>query len=128
MANNRKINIKKINTADFSKVNRDDMTRIARSLNPFFDEVDNKLQTIINHEYQEISIEVDALGIPKTSPKFTHSLTTSIRGMMVVNVDNSDLLSAPYICYKLEGSIVTITKVLGLKPNIKYKITIVCLG
>ena len=125
------INIKKINIADFSSENTEDMQKLARSLNPFFDSISQILKkglTVSEHlpfEYLTFDVEVDASGVPKSSIKLPTSLNATIQGMIVIKVDSTGTpTAAPFIIFSINKKIITITKVVGLPANVIFKLTV----
>lgn len=129
-----KLSTKKINVGDFSPENRADLSKIARSLNPFFDDVERILRKGLSVEdnlpfqYLEFIVEVDASGIPLNTLNLSTNLTTSIRGVITVDVES--MVDGVYpnsfpllITSKTLGK-VEIKKIIGLPANTKFKFTI----
>jgi glyceraldehyde-3-phosphate dehydrogenase/erythrose-4-phosphate dehydrogenase len=130
------INIKKINIQDFSSDNQKDISKLARSLNPFFDDVQKKLTKGLTvdenlpFEYVQFDVIVDAAGNPVSSTKVNYSLTANLKGALVINADaaNSFPTSTPYVSYSINANILTINKVFGIPNNVKFKITMLLLS
>ncbi len=127
-----KISTKKINTSDYSKANQPDISNLARSLNPFMDDIERILRkglTVDDNlpfQYLTFSCEVDASNNPKVATKLTSSLTTTIKGVLVVSVSNTSAYptASPFIVFDAVGSNIEIKKVFGLPPNTKFEITV----
>ena len=128
------LNVKKINVADFSKTNTADMQKLARSLNPFFDSVQQVLDkglTVSKNlpfEYVTFEVTVDSSGVPLSSVKFPISLTAIVQGMDVINVTGAIPTACPFVLHAVDKNIVTVTHVLGLPANTKCKITVMVLS
>lgn len=129
-----KLSTKKINVGDFSTENRADLSKIARSLNPFFDDVERILRKGLSVEdnlpfqYLEFTVEVDASGIPLNTLNLSTNLTTSIRGVITVDVesmvDGVYPTSFPLLVTSKTSGKVEIKKIIGLPANTKFKFTI----
>lgn len=127
-----KLSTKKININDYSKENIADIAKLARSLNPLMDDLERIMRKGISVEdnlpFQYISFdcEVDASGVPKTVIKLNTSLTTTIKGNLIVNITSltSTPTSTPFILTEISGSMIEIKKIFGLPSNTKFNITI----
>lgn len=128
------LNVKKINVADFSKTNTADMQKLARSLNPFFDSIQqalNKGLTVSENlpfEYVTFEVTVDGAGVPLSSVKFPISLTAAVKGMDVINTSGGIPTACPFVLHTIDKNIVTVTHVLGIPANTKFKITVMVLS
>jgi len=130
------INVKKINIQDFSSDNQKDISKLARSLNPFFDDVQKKLSKGLTvdenlpFEYVQFDVTVDAAGNPTSSTKVNYSLSATLKGAIVINADstNSFPTGTPYVSYSINSNILTINKVFGIPNNVKFKITMLLLS
>lgn len=128
------LNVKKINVADFSKTNTADMQKLARSLNPFFDSIQQVMDkglTVSEHlpfEYATFEVTVDALGTPLSSVKFPISLTSTVKGMQVVNCSGGIPTGCPFVLYTVDKNIVTVTTVVGIPATFKFKLTVMVLS
>lgn len=129
------LNVKKINVADFSKTNVADMQKIARSLNPFFDSIQqvlNKGLTVDEHlpfEYLYFDVTVDANGVPLANLKLPISLT-NVKGMLIIKAEASGSFptATPFVSFTIDKNIATISRVLGLPANINFKMTVMVLS
>jgi hypothetical protein len=127
----RALNVKKINSADFTASNNEDIKKLGRSLNPFFDSITqvlNKGLTVAQHlpfEYQEFEVEVDAFGVPKSPLKMSTELVAPVKGMIVVNAfaTGSAPTATPFVVSTTDKNIITVSRVTGLPANTKFKIT-----
>lgn len=127
-----KLSTKKINIADYDKNNQADIAKLARSLNPLMDDLERILRKGLTVEdnlpfqYVTFSCEVDASNIPKTAIKLNHSLTTTIKGGIIVNAYNSNTYpnAALGIVLSINGSNVEVKRVYGIPANTKFDITV----
>jgi len=127
-----KISIKKINISDYSKTNQLDISSLARSLNPFMDDIERILRKGLTVEenlpfqYIMFTCEVDVSGIPKTAINLTTSLTTTIKGCIMVHVNNPTVYpsSSPSVVTKINGNKLEVVRVYGLPANTKFDITV----
>ena len=85
-----KLSTKKIIISDYSKINQDDISKLARSLNPLMDDLERmfrkgmSVEDNLPFQYVTFSCEVDSTGTPKSVIKLNTSLTTTIKGSIVV--------------------------------------------
>jgi hypothetical protein len=127
-----KLSCKKININDYSTNNQADISKLARSLNPLMDDLERlfrKNLTVSDNlpfQYVTFSCSVDANGTPTAKTKITSSLTTTIKGCIVVNASNSTTspTSAVYVYLSFSGSEIEVKKVFGLPAETTFDITI----
>ena len=127
-----KLSTKKIIISDYSKVNQDDMSKLARSLNPLMDDLERmfrkgmSVEDNLPFQYVTFSCEVDSTGTPKSVIKLNTSLTTTIKGSIVVNATNSTTypIAMPYAVIDVVGNTVQIKKVLGIPQDTVFDITL----
>lgn len=128
------LNIKKIDVANFSTANTDDIQKLARSLNPFFDsirQVLNKGLTVSEHlpfEYVSFEAAVDAGGVPTSPLKLPIGLTATVQGMAVIQVSGGTPAATPLIIFSIDKNIATVNKIVGLPAGVKFKITVMVLS
>lgn len=127
-----KLSTKKINIADYSKDNQQDVAKLARSLNPLMDDLERLFRKGISvddnlpFQYVTFTTEVDASNTPKTSIKITTSLTTTIKGCIPVNATNSSTYpngALGAVC-TFSGSQVEVKKIFGIPADTKFEITL----
>lgn len=126
-----KIQTKKININDFSETSRPDMAKLARSLNPFYDDIERAFRKGLSvadnlpMDYQSITVEVNGTGVPKQRAVLTTSLT-NIQGCVIVKAVCSDAFptAAPFITFTQTGTTIEIQNVAGLPANKKFTLTI----
>lgn len=127
-----KLSTKKLNISDYSKENQQDIAKLARSLNPLMDDLERLFRKGLTtddnlpFQYVTVSTSVDSSGIPKSPIKITSSLTTTIRGCLVVNATSTlaDPSATVGIQTIISGTNIEIKKVFGLPANILFDITI----
>lgn len=127
-----KLSTKKINISDYSKANQEDIAKLARSLNPLMDDLERILRGGLSvhdnlpFQYLTFTTEVDADSVPKSAVKLTTSLTSNVKGVIIINATspNSTPTSAPWISYEVRNQSIEIQKVLGIPANTKFEITV----
>ena len=127
-----KLSCKKININDYSTNNQADIGKLARSLNPLMDDLERlfrknlTVQDNLPFQYVTFSCSVSADGTPTNKVKLTSSLTTTIKGCIVVNASNSTLspTSSVYVHLGFSGSDIEVKKVFGLPTGATFDITI----
>jgi hypothetical protein len=127
-----KLSTKKLNISDYSKNNQTDIANLARSLNPFMDDMERILRKGLSVEdnlpfqYITINVEVDSSSNVKTPLKITTSLTTTIKGCIVISASasNSYPTAAPFIAFTAINGILEIKKVIGIPANTKFELII----
>ncbi len=130
--------VRKLNIADFSKVNKDDIAKIAASINPTLDELQTLLKKGLTVEknlpfsYIDITVTVDSGNNVTNSTSFPVNLTTSVRGLQVISAKgvsaDAEVISCPFIVYEQINGIIKISKVTGLQPNKAYNLTVFIYG
>lgn len=132
-----KLQTKKINIVDFSQESREDITKLARSLNPFFDDIERAFRKGLSvadnlpFEYITFTAEVDALGIPKRSIILSTGLT-NIQGLCIIDAIAQDGISyptaTPFITRAANGSSITVKHIAGLPANKIFTIKIMVMS
>lgn len=125
-----KIQTKKININDFSTNNRGDMERLARSLNPFFDEVEKAIRNQPTFEFLSFEVTVDASGIPTSQVNIPTSLS-SVKGLACLSATNSNGIfptNTPFIAFNLSKNVIQVSVVKGLPANTKFSLTIMAVS
>ncbi len=112
---------------DYSMDNRDDVAKLARSLNPLMDDLERIFRGKFNEEnlpfqYFTLSSELDGSFQPKSTLKLTTSLD-NIKGIQPISLSITPT-SAPWVVYEQNGSNITIKKILGVPANTPFSITI----
>lgn len=131
-------NIKRIIKEDFAQEDRVLIEKLAFALNPFLEQIsmifnknidfDNLNQEIIN-----VTIELDANGVPKTTTQIRSTLKTKIRGIQVINAANLENdgtfpTAGPFITYSINGNLITIQHVTGIPANKRYNLSAILIG
>lgn len=132
-----KVQTKKINVNDFSIEARADISKLARSLNPFFDDVERALRkglTVDDNlpfQYLAFTAEVDGSGTPKQKINLGFNLT-NLKGCVIINAKANNNTSyptaAPFASYTTVGSVLSITNIAGLPANTPFAITILLMA
>lgn len=125
------ISTKKINVNDFSSVNKEDMSKLARSLNPFFDDVQKAFSNTLNYQYITFEVTVDASGIPTNQVTLPIGDITSFKGFMVVSATNNSgifPITAPFINFTINKSNAIITHICGLPANTKFTLNVLAVS
>lgn len=133
-----KLSVKKINTNDFTSANKEDLSKLARSLNPFFDDIERiirkglTVQDNLPFQYLDFTVEVDSSGIPINKTQLSTNLTTTIKGLCIGNIEPISSVVypnyMPYINYSVDGNMININIIKGLPNNIKYKFSVMVLS
>ena len=126
-----KIQTKKINVNDFTESARPDIAKLARSLNPFYDDIERAFRKGLSvdenlpMQYQSITLMVDASGIPTQRATLTTSLT-NIKGCVIVKAICTDsyVTSAPFATIEQTNSILEIKHIAGLPANKSFTLTL----
>ena len=126
-----KIQTKKININDFSVDSRENMGKLARSLNPFFDDIERAMRKGLTIEdnlpfqYQTVTLVVDAVGVPVQKTIINTSLT-NLKGCFIVKAVCADAFpdNAPFITYVQTNNILEIKHVTGLPANKSFTLTL----
>lgn len=127
-----RIQTKKINVNDFSVDVKEDMGKIARSLNPFFDDIERAFRKGLTVEdnlpfqYITFKLEVTAAGIPKQKVAMSFNLT-NLKGCVIISAKAIDNVSyptaAPYISYTTTGTVFSVVNIAGLPADTEFTIT-----
>lgn len=128
---------KKITSDNMSEEVQPAVDMIGGILNVFMDDVVSVLNGNVDFDnlaFRIVSVEVivDASGNVKTSPELNVGLNRPIRGSICINVKSSlnnvippDITGTPFVTFNtLENGRIKITKVLNLKENKKYILTL----
>lgn len=112
---------------------------VGYSFNTFAEDVINAFNKKItvddnlNMEYKEISITVNAEGIPVNPVTFRTVVTGRIRGVIVVRCDDLSANpvppdAAPFMTCSYNTNLITVENVRGLRANVNYNLTVLVLG
>lgn len=132
-----KLQTKKINVNDFSPESRQDISKLARSLNPFFDDIERAFRkglTVDDNlpfQYVTLKLEVDGSGTPKQTTATIFNLT-NMKGCVIISAKALDNVSyptsAPFISYTTTGTILTITNIAGLPADKIFTLTLLLMA
>lgn len=134
-------NYKRIVKEDFEEENRGLIERLGYSINSVMEQLVNLLNKNITVEDNlqqeiktiEITTSVNSPTTPKESTKFKNNLTNTIKGVLVISVENltntnSIPTSAVQVFFSENSKIVTVSGVTGLTANNKYRIKLLTIG
>ena len=122
----------KIKSNDFSAEHRQLTDTLGGMLNPFFDKIVsgfNKNLTIdenLPFEIKTLDMKVDSSGIPLVNGIIQTNLN-NFKGFICINItvaDNNYPTSCPFIISEVSGSQISIRKIIGLAPNITYRLVL----
>lgn len=132
-----KIQTKKININDFSADSRPDMSKLARSLNPFFDDVERAFRKGLSVEdnlpfqYLTVTLEVDANGKPKQQVSTSFNLT-NLKGCVTINAKAANInvfpTATPFASFSTSGSVFTVTNVAGIPADESFTLTLLLMA
>lgn len=124
-----KINtFKRIIKEDVKEEYRELVEKLAFSINPFAEEVVKALSNNLsvpdnfNQKFRDITVEVDASGIPKQTLAFKTNLVTNCKGILTIratNVTSSTTYPTgyPFLTFTEADGILTINHITGLPAN-----------
>lgn len=131
-------NIKRILKEDFDEKDRPIVDKLGGVINTFMEQVISALNKNINfdnlnQEVRDITVTVDAGGVPLTDVSFRSNLLTRLRGMQVIFAENqtnpnSYPTTCPFISFNENSKIIRITHITGLQASNKYKLRIITIG
>lgn len=128
-------NTRQIRAEDFDEELQQAMGQLGSILNSFMQEVvelsDNRVDFENRvEEIKQVEMTVDANGTPILNNKINTG-KSGVRGTQIINALNLDNPTGfptqqPYISYTpLAGTFIQVNKISGLRPNEKYRITII---
>lgn len=129
-------NFKRINKEDFEQEDQALVEKLSVVLTPFLEQVAAALSKNIdfenlNQHYSFFTVAQTA-GVPQVLTQLKYPLKTRLKGLQVIAVENltdsQPLTAAPFINYKLEGDLITITKIAGIDDNKKYRFSVILIG
>lgn len=126
-----KIQTKKINVNDFSADFREDASKLARSLNPFFDDIERAFRKglavdeNLPMQYQTITLTVDGTGTPTQRAVLTTNLT-SVKGCVTVKAVCTDAYptGTPFVSFDQNNTTLEIKNVAGLPSGKSFTLTL----
>jgi hypothetical protein len=132
----RVTNYKRIAKEDFEPEMQDTIEKLASSINSFADQViqafngnigfDNLTQEVV-----QFNVETDATGKLKTQTEVKSNLRR-VQGYTVIRVEVQGAggmpTAVPLISFTQTETSVRIQSVMGILPNVKYRITAIAIG
>lgn len=129
--------IKRITVEEFKSEEQEMVGKLSFILNNFMEQISNILNNNVdydnlNREVINFNVTTDASGVPKNPLQLQLSLKTRLKGFNVIKADNvqdgTPITGAPFLVYTTSGSLVTVSRVLGLPANKKFSITMEAIG
>jgi len=130
--------IKRLTTDDFPRDQAQLISKLAFALNPFLEQIGTMFNKNIdfdnlNQEVINVTIELDASGVPKTLTDIKSNLRTKVRGLHCIratNLENDGTFpsGAPFVSYTVLGDLIRILHVTGIPANKRYTLTLVSIG
>lgn len=131
----------RITEEDFAQEDLELIQKLARSLNPFLEQVSQAMSKNIdfdnlNQEVLTFTLKVDALGKPLTTSQIRHSLKTRPKGLVCVSARNltnptTYPTGTPFVSFSFSGSdysVLTINAISGLPANMDFELTLIVIG
>ena len=82
----------------------------------------------LDAEYRDVIVEVGANGVPKIPTKFNIQLRSQVNGLICVRCLGADPIGFPFLNFVQTNNTVTINKIFGLQPDVRYKLILLVLG
>lgn len=127
---------RRIIKTDYDTEDQEMIETLAASLNPAFDvvfETLNKKTTLrenIKSTVKDVTVTVNASGVPLNTASFTMDVSGTIDGCIVLNATNTTnsaagVAAAPFISFTQNNTAIIINHITGLIPNNSYTLRIV---
>ena len=127
---------KRLITEDFEEEDRKLVTKIAYVLNTAFEDVFNALNKNLSIEdnlnlvKRDITVTVDASGVPISPLTVKSNLATTCRGMIVIKaVNNTDPsvtpTGTPWITFSDNSGLISISKISNLQADNSYTLRLI---
>lgn len=124
---------KRIIKEDVEEQFRTLIDKIGYIINSFHDDVYNALNNNLSIEdnftqsRKDITITVNASGVPTTPTQFKTGLSKPCAGVVVIRAQNtvnstSYVTAAPFVSYTENNSIITVQQITGLPANTQFKL------
>lgn len=129
-------NFKRINKEDFDQDDRELVEKLSIVLTPFLEQVDAALNKNLdfdnlNQHYTNVVVR-QVNGVPETLTQVKYPLKTRLKGIQLISAENLTdsalLTTSPFINYKQQGDLITITGVAGLPDNKQFRLSIILIG
>jgi cell division protein ZapA (FtsZ GTPase activity inhibitor) len=130
---------KRIFKTDYKPNIQATIEQLARSINDGMDNLfnmSNKNVSLDDNLYcivKTITVTVDSTGTPKQTVGFKNTLSSKIKGLQVINAQNSTdssiyVNNCPFISFSESSSFININNITGLPANNKFDLTIIAWG
>ena len=128
---------KRLVSEDFDKEQQSLIGKISAVYNPLVDQLNTGLHNNLdfnnfNQQVTSFVVSVSATGVPTTLLQLTPTLSTSVKGILCIDVANTTdstlLTGAPFVAFTRNNGIVTINQITGLVTGKKYNVTVILIG
>ena len=124
---------KRILAEDFDEKERPLVSKLAYSINPAFEDIQfamNKglsIEDNLNFNKKDITVIVDASGIPNTDVVVKSGLASSCSGIIVIKATNltapaTSPTNTPFITFSDNSGQISINKITGLQASNQYRL------
>ena len=131
-------NVRRIVVEDFKTEDREVISKLASTLNPFMEDIVQAFRKNIDYENLtrtkiSFDVSVDASGKPQGVSQINTGLT-SYSGKIIIDVQplvsaSDVVLSTPYLDCTYQGNgVVRINRILGLPPGKKMRVVVEFIG
>lgn len=132
-------NIRRIIVEDFPQEDRNTISKLAVVINHFMENVYNVLDKNVdfdnlNQELVDLTITVDASGVPTKTTKLSTAKIRNPQGILVIRAINKTNrsnypTSAPFVSYTpLGGNLQKINNISGLQADEEYQLRLLVIG
>ena len=129
--------LKRLIKEDFDQKDQELIGKVGSILNPALEAITNTLNkglnlVDLNTQIKDVSVEVNANGLPKSITSFKSDLKGKCSGLVVINAQNLTNTSTyptttPFISFGLDGDQIIINHISGLQANNKYTLKVLAI-
>jgi hypothetical protein len=130
-------NFKRLNMADFDADSQELVQKLAISLNPMMDDLENVFNNNIDfsnlsQQYSTFTTSVDSAGKPTRGTELSFNINKSLKGMVCIRAENlTDSVAPtgqPFISFTLKDQVATVTSITGLPASKEWRLTVIMIG
>jgi hypothetical protein len=128
----------RIRAEDYKSDEQDMVSKLARVISPFLDNVYAVLNKGIdfdnlNRQLVDIDITIDSSGNLVNPPQIKNTTNGSLRGINVINAINLVKpgvypTTSPFVSWSINGNIINVLNVTGLQASSQYRLTLELIG